>query len=194
MFNLDTTFVPVAAPLLLIFGISVLIMLWRTQKLENRMTCWTGGLVCYAAGFMLALFDETLPAGFDIATDIAFVASMLLFLQALRATYDLVQQQTATAVVALMTLAISTWFHLFASTHWPAIVWRNLVIAVVAAACVNLLWRREDLRPLSAESAAILLFTAFGALQVFVSVYLLITPGIEESYLDAALLASRFFV
>ncbi|MDY6984061.1 MAG: response regulator, partial [Pseudomonadota bacterium] len=53
---------------------------------------------------------------------------------------------------------------------------------------------REDLRPLSAESAAILLFTAFGALQVFVSVYLLITPGIEESYLDAALLASRFFV
>lgn len=194
MFNLDTTFVPVAAPLLLTFGVGALIMLWRTKKLENRMTCWTGGLVCYAAGFMLALFDETLPAGFNIAVDIAFVASMLLFLQALRATYDLVQQQTATAVIGILTLAISTWFHLFASTHWPAIVWRNLVIAVVAAACVNLLWRREDLRPLSAESAAILLFTAFGALQVFVSVYLLITPGIEESYLDAALLASRFFI
>lgn len=192
MLNLDMPFVRAAAASLLTFGIATLILLWHTKKLENRMTCWTGGLVCYASAFVLSLFD--LPAGFNIAIDIGFVASILLFLQALRLTYDLVQQQTATAIIGLLTLAISTWFHLFASTQWPAFVWRNLVIAVIAAACVNLLWRREDLRPLSAESASILLFSAFAALQVFVAGYVMIAPSIEKDYLDAALLGSRFFI
>jgi PAS domain S-box-containing protein len=192
MYNLDTPFLLVAAPLLLTFGIATLVMLWHTKKLENRMTCWTGGLVCYACGFMLSLF--TLPAGFNIAIDIAFVASVLLFLQALRTTFDLVQQQTATAVIGILTLVISTWFHLFANTHWLALVWRNLAIALVSGACVHLLWRREDLRAVSAETAAILLFVAFGALHVFVAVYLMITPEIEQSYLDAALVGSRFFI
>lgn len=194
MFNLDTPILRVAAPLLLTFTIATLVLLWHTKKLENRMTCWTGGLVCYAAGFMLTLFEAQLPPAFNIAMDIAFVASMLLFLQALRATYELVQQQTATAVIGLLTLVISTWFHLFASTHWPALVWRYLAIGLIAAACVNLLWRRDDLRPVSAETAAILLFVAFGALQFLVAGYLLVTPSIEQGYLDAALLGSRFFI
>ncbi|HEY0961873.1 MAG TPA: response regulator [Pseudomonadales bacterium] len=194
MFNLDTPLLRVAAPLLLTFTIATLVLLWHTKKLENRMTCWTGGLVCYAAGFMLTLFSAQLPQAFNIAIDIAFVASMLLFLQALRATYELVQQQTATAVIGLLTLVISTWFHLFSNTHWPAFVWRHLMVGLIAAACVNLLWRREDLHPISAEAAAIVLFVAFGALQFLVVGYLLVTPGIEQDYLDAAQLGSRFFI
>ena len=55
MFNLDLSFLRIAAPILLVFTIATLMLLWYTKKLENRMTCWTAGLVCYAAGFMLAI-------------------------------------------------------------------------------------------------------------------------------------------
>ncbi len=195
MFNLlDFPVLRIAAPLMLTFTIATLVLLWYTKKLENRMTCWTGGLVCYAAGFMLYLFRAELPQGIHIATDLALVASVLLFLQALRTTFELQSQQTATLVIGIATLALSTWFNLFASTPWPAMVWRNLVIAVVAMACVNVLWRTRDLRPMSAEAVSILLFLGFGALHILLSAYLTITPSIEQEYLDAVMLGSRFFV
>lgn len=195
MINLpDLPFVRITAPLLLIFTIATLLLLWYTRKLENRMTCWTAGLVCYAAGFMLYLFQPDLPQLSHIAIDLAFMASTLLFLQALRATFDLQQHQTVTLVLIGLTFAISLWFNAFASTPWPAMFWRNIGMAVVSLACINVLWRREDLRPVSAEAAAIFLFGSFAALQILVSAYLLVTPEIDQDYLDAMMLASRFFV
>jgi PAS domain S-box-containing protein len=194
MFNLDIPFLRVAAPLLLIFTVATLVLLWHTKKLENRMTCWTAGLVCYAAGFMLYLFQAGMPQPINIAIDIALVASVLLFMQALRATFELDSQHVAMLIVGGLTLVISTYFNAFASTPWPAVVWRNIVIALVSAACVNVLWRRDDLHPISAEAAAILLFIGFGALQILVSAYLMITPDIQQSYLDATMLGSRFFI
>lgn len=195
MLNLaDFPFLRVAAPIMLVFAIATLALLWFTRKLENRMTCWTAGLVCYAVGFMLYLFQAELPQAINIATDLALVASVLLFLQALRSTYELQPQQMATLIIGILTLAVSTWFYLFANTPWPALVWRNLVIAMVSVACVNVLWRTRDLRPASAESAGILLFIGFAALQILLSAYLLIAPDIEQEYLDAVMLASRFFV
>ncbi len=191
---LDFPFLRVAAPLMLIFTIATLTLLWYTKKLENRMTCWTAGLVCYAVGFMLYLFTPNLPQSIHIATDLAMVASVLLFLQALRTTLELESQHTATLVIGILTLAVSIWFHLFASTAWPAMVWRNLVVAVVSMACVNVIWRSQDLRAVSAESACILLFVAFAALHVFLAAYLMIAPAIEQEYIDAMMLASRFFV
>jgi hypothetical protein len=44
---LDSPFLRIAAPLMLIFTVATLILLWYTKKLENRMTCWTAGLVSY---------------------------------------------------------------------------------------------------------------------------------------------------
>ena len=191
---LDAPFLRIAAAMLLSFMVATLVWLWYSRKLENRMTCWTAGIVCYAAGFMLYLFQADLPQAVQIAIDVALVASVLLFHNALRATYDLATPQSTAIVFGLLTLGISTASYLFAHTQYPAMVWRNLVIAVVAGACANVLWHRADRRPISAETAAIALFVGFGALQVLVSAYLLITPEVDQSYLDAMMLASRFFV
>jgi PAS domain S-box-containing protein len=194
MLNLDLPFLRVAAPTLLILTIATLVLLWYTKKLENRMTSWVGGLVCYAAGFMLFLFQQVLPQWIQIFIDLALVASSLLFMQALRSTFELYQQYVATLVIGLLTLAISIWFHLFADTYWPALVWRNLIIALITAACVNILARRDDLRPISAEAAAIVMLVCYGALQVLISAYLLITPELDQEILDAAMIGGRFFV